>query len=134
MQKTTNLTWNELWPLVKDGQCFDWQCSESQPFKYVNGVLKYWRDGNTWENWNSSITGGGSSLLFKLVDDPSKPKIEMRHDCDAFAYCRNSSNKWWDIARSASPPVDVDSIFLAVRIAVAEVFERLPGEVRKFKI
>jgi hypothetical protein len=72
--KRENLTWAELWPLLGDGQCFDYQESYgSRPFRYIQGALHAWDlDLLEWERIMHGIST--EKELFKLVDHPSKPK------------------------------------------------------------
>lgn len=76
--KRENLTWQELWPLIGDGQCFDYQGMHgSRPFKYVDGTLYVWSVDTL--QWNQVYNGLERNSFYKLVDDPSQPKPPPNH-------------------------------------------------------
>lgn len=70
--KRENLTLAELWPLVGDGQCFDFdEANGKSPFKFIMGVLHVWNyRGQKW----GLASGLSPKFFYKLVDDPSEPK------------------------------------------------------------
>lgn len=69
--KRENLTWQELWPLVGDGQCFDYQnYSGLEAFKFINGQLFFYCGGK-FKPYDGQLHSGVS---YKLVADPSQPQ------------------------------------------------------------
>ena len=71
--KRENLTWQELWPLIGDGQCFDYQGMHgARPFKYIDGALHLW--SADFKRWEPDCSSFPAQILLKLVEDPSKPK------------------------------------------------------------
>jgi hypothetical protein len=74
--KRENLTWQKLWPLVGDGQCFDYQNMEGErAFQFVGGQLFFYSLGN----WKAHCSQLDTVCYFKLVDDPSQPKQQDEH-------------------------------------------------------
>ena len=71
--KRENLTWQELWPLIGDGQCFEYQeINGPRPYKFVDAVLYVWSTDT--RRWCQVYNGLARLDLYKLVDDPSKPQ------------------------------------------------------------
>lgn len=77
--KRENLTWQELWPLIGDGQCFDYQNMEGwRAFQFVGGQLFFYSSGD----WKVHCSPLDAACYFKIVDDPSKPKKLMPDPID----------------------------------------------------